>query len=95
MHLFLPYVLYTVWCLSKSYANTNNCKKKKLVGIKERKKNRKTKRKPNSTDLGIIVSVRGFNAGMLARSQFESGRSCDHPTQSRFFRGFPSSQSKC
>jgi hypothetical protein len=25
-----------------------------------------------------------FNAGLLARSQFASGRSCDRPTRSRF-----------
>jgi hypothetical protein len=46
MRLFLPYVLYTAWCLSKSYAHRNNCKKKKLVGKKERKeKEKKTKEK--------------------------------------------------
>jgi hypothetical protein len=28
--------------------------------------------------------VRGFNAGLPARSQFASGRSCDRPTRSRF-----------
>jgi hypothetical protein len=27
MRLFLPHVLYTIWCLSKSYAHNNNCKK--------------------------------------------------------------------
>jgi hypothetical protein len=50
MRLFLPYVLHTVWCLSKSYAHTNNCKKQ-LVGKKEMKKKRKNrKEKHNSTD---------------------------------------------
>jgi hypothetical protein len=29
--------------------------------------------------------VRGINAGLLARSQFAFGRSCDRPTRSRFF----------
>jgi hypothetical protein len=29
--------------------------------------------------------ARGFNAGLLARSQFASGRSCDRPTRLRFF----------
>jgi hypothetical protein len=40
----------------------------------------------NPTDLtiGTNVRARGFNAGLLARSQFASGRSCDRPTQSRF-----------
>jgi hypothetical protein len=51
MRLFLSYVLYTVWCLSKSYAHTNNCKKQLVE--KERKKKRKTekqKEKHDSTD---------------------------------------------
>jgi hypothetical protein len=30
------------------------------------------------------VGVRGFNARLLARSQFASGRSCDWPTRTRF-----------
>jgi hypothetical protein len=38
-------MLYTVWCLSKSYAHNNNCKKNLL---KKRKKN-KTKPKKNTT----------------------------------------------
>jgi hypothetical protein len=37
MRLFLPYVFYTVWCLSTSYAHTNNCKKNNLLK-KDRKK---------------------------------------------------------
>jgi hypothetical protein len=41
-------VLYTVWCLSKSYAHTNNCKKQLVGGEKEMKKNRKEKH--NITD---------------------------------------------
>jgi hypothetical protein len=53
MRLFLPYVLYKVRCLSKSYAHINNCKKQ-LGGKKERKKKRKNskkqKEKHNSTD---------------------------------------------
>jgi hypothetical protein len=81
MRLFLPYVLHTVWCLSKSYAHTNNYKKQ-LVGKKE--KNKKTKRNPQRRRLGTNVRVRGFNVGLLARSQFASGRSCDRPTRSRF-----------
>jgi hypothetical protein len=67
MRLFLPYVLYTVWCLSKSYAHTNNCK------IQFVKKN-----KTEKTEQHI------FHAGLLARSQFTSGRYCDRPTRSRF-----------
>jgi hypothetical protein len=34
--------------------------------------------------MGTGVGARGFNAGLLARSQFASGRSCDRPTQSSF-----------
>jgi hypothetical protein len=30
------------------------------------------------------VRARGFNAGLLARSQFASGRSCDRPSRTRF-----------
>jgi hypothetical protein len=66
MRLFLPYVLYTVWCLSKSYAHSNNCKKTTRAQIRTN------------------VRARGFNGGLLARSQFASVRSCDRPTWSRF-----------
>jgi hypothetical protein len=84
MRLFLQYVLYTVWCLSKSYAHTNNWKKQ-LVGKKKKwKKLKKQKRKTQQHRLGTNVRVRGFNAGLLARSQFASGRSWDRPTRSRF-----------
>jgi hypothetical protein len=71
MRLFLPYVLYTVWCLSKSYVHTNNCKKH-LLGKKEMKK---TEKKTQQHRLGTNVRVHGFNAGLLARSQFASGSS--------------------
>jgi hypothetical protein len=40
---------HTVWCLSKSYAHTNNCKKQ-LVGGKNKEEKEKTKEKNNSTD---------------------------------------------
>jgi hypothetical protein len=42
-------VLYTVWCLSKSYAHANNCKKQ-LFGKKIMKKEKYRKGKNNSTD---------------------------------------------
>jgi hypothetical protein len=35
------------------------------------------------TLIGTNFRVRGFNAGLLATSQFASGRSCDRPTRSR------------
>jgi hypothetical protein len=72
-------MLYTVWCLSISYARTNNCKKQ-LVEKKERKKQKKN----TTAQIGTNVRARGVNAGLLARSQFASGRSCDRPTRSRF-----------
>jgi hypothetical protein len=37
-----------------------------------------------TAQIGTNVRARGFNAGLLARSQFASGRSCDRPTRSRF-----------
>jgi hypothetical protein len=42
-------MLYTVWCLSKSYAHTNNCKQQLVEKEKERR-GKKTKENPNSTD---------------------------------------------
>jgi hypothetical protein len=77
-------VLYSIWCLSKSYAHTNNCKKK-LVEKRERKK-RKTEKKSPTAQTGANVSARGFNAGLLVRSQFATGQ---------LDQGFPRSQSKC
>jgi hypothetical protein len=68
-------MLYTVWHLSKSYAHNNNCKK--ATCWKKEKKN-------TTAEIGTNVRVRGFNAGLLARRQFASGRSCDRPTRSRF-----------
>jgi hypothetical protein len=72
MRLFLSHVLYTVWCLSKSYAHNNNCKKQL-----DEKRN-------TTAQIGANVRVRRFNAGLLARSQFASGRSCDRTTRQRF-----------
>jgi hypothetical protein len=81
MHLFLPHVLYTVWCVSKLY--TDKIFVKQLVNVfKERKKERKKKK--ITAQIGTNVRARVFNAGQLARSQFASGRSCDQPTRSRF-----------
>jgi hypothetical protein len=39
---------------------------------------------PRIFHIGTNVRVRVFNAGLMARSQFSSGRSCDRPTRSRF-----------
>jgi hypothetical protein len=78
MQSFLPQVLYTVWCLSKLFANKIfvkiTCKYVQRKEKKERRKRRKT------AQIGTSVRVRVFNTGLLARSQFASGRSCDRPT---------------
>jgi hypothetical protein len=39
---------------------------------------------PEDDILPSHARVRVFSAGLLARSQFASGRSCDRPTRSRF-----------
>jgi hypothetical protein len=75
MRSFLPQALHTVWCLSKLYAHKNTCNK--LVEKKE-----------TTAQIGTNVRARVLNAGLLARSQFASGRSCDRPTRSRFSVGF-------
>jgi hypothetical protein len=49
---------------------------------KERKKERKKTKK--TAQIEINVRARVFNAELLARSQFTSGRSCDRPIPSRF-----------
>jgi hypothetical protein len=74
MHLFLPQVLYTVSCLSKLYTDIIFVKKELENDFKEKKK----------AQIGTSVRVRVFNAGLLARSPFTSGRSCDRPTRARF-----------
>jgi hypothetical protein len=58
--------------------------KKQLVGKKERKEKEKRKKETQQHGLGTNVRVHGFKAGLLARSQFASGRYCDGPTRSRF-----------
>jgi hypothetical protein len=46
---------------------------------------KKMKQNKNATaHTGTNVRVRGFNAGLLARSQFASGKSCGRPTRSMF-----------
>jgi hypothetical protein len=51
--------------------------KKQLVKKEEGKKENKRK---TTVQIGTIVKVRVFNAGLLARSQFASGQSCNRPT---------------
>jgi hypothetical protein len=71
--LLSPRVLYTVWCLSKSYTHVNNYKK-----------NNSRKKKTTTAQMRTNVRNRGFNAGLLTRSQFASGRSCGRSTGLRF-----------
>jgi hypothetical protein len=59
----------------------NFCKKICKCFERKEKKGGKGEKK---AQIGISVRVRVFNAGLLARSQFASGRSCDQPTRSRF-----------
>jgi hypothetical protein len=68
-------MLYTVWCLSKSYAHNNNCKKNNLLKKEIRKRKIKQKKEKKNTTLETNVRARGLNSGLLARSQFASGRS--------------------
>jgi hypothetical protein len=49
-----------------------------------KKRNEKTEKENTTAQIGTNVRVRGFNAELLARSEFASGRSCDRPTRSRF-----------
>jgi hypothetical protein len=65
------HVLYTVCCSS---THKNVCKPK-LVNVFDNKA---------AAQIGTNVRARGFNAGLLTRSQFASERSCDRPTRSRF-----------
>jgi hypothetical protein len=44
----------------------------------------KKKKRIKTTQIGTNIRAREFNASLLARSQFASGRSCDRPTRSRF-----------
>jgi hypothetical protein len=68
MRSLLPQVLlYTVWCISKLYSHKVTCKN-------------------NLQSFFFIttdVRARVFNAGLLARSRFVSGRSCDRPNRLR------------
>jgi hypothetical protein len=70
-------MLYTVWCLSKLYTDT--------IFVKEtcvfKGKNKEGKK---MAQIRTNVRARRFNSGLLARSCFASGRSCDRLTRSRF-----------
>jgi hypothetical protein len=51
---------------------------------KKTKKKEKQKGKIQQHRVRTNVRVRGFYAGLLARSEFAFGRSCDRPARSRF-----------
>jgi hypothetical protein len=53
-----------------------------------KKKKKNEKKKKATAEIGTNVRARRFNAGLLARSQFASGSSCDRPTRSRFSVAF-------
>jgi hypothetical protein len=72
MRLFLPYVFYTVG-VSPIHVHMQIIVKK-LLG-KRKKKKRTTEKKDTTAQIGTNVRVRGFNAGLLACSQFASGES--------------------
>jgi hypothetical protein len=55
-----------------------------IIVKKKKLEREKKKEKTQQLRLGTNFRVREFNAGLLARSQFASGRSCDRPTRSRF-----------
>jgi hypothetical protein len=83
MRFFLPHVLYTVWCLFKSYAHNNNCKKNLLKKERKSKEKKEKEKKNTTTQIETNVRAPGFNAGLLAGGRFASERSCDRPTRSR------------
>jgi hypothetical protein len=66
-------MLYTTVCCSSKYAHKNYRKKYAEFFFKQ-----------SNRQIRTDVKIRVFNAGLLARSQFLSGSSCDRPTRSRF-----------
>jgi hypothetical protein len=52
--------------------------------LKEERKWKTQQKKNTTAQIGTNVRPHGFNARLLARSQFASGRSCDQPIRSRF-----------
>jgi hypothetical protein len=68
MRLFLPHVLYTVWCLSKSYAHNNNFKKL----VKKEEKKRKTQQHRYGLMLGLLqlaTSIKVFRSFPWSQSK--------------------------
>jgi hypothetical protein len=57
-----------------------NCAHIKLIVKKTCEKEGEKK----TAQIGTNNRARGFNSGLLSRSQFASGRSCDRSTRSRF-----------
>jgi hypothetical protein len=62
-----------------------NCTQIKIFTKKNNLWEKKRKKKERATaQVGTNVRARVFNARLLPRSQFASGRSCDRPTRTRF-----------
>jgi hypothetical protein len=77
MRSFLLQLLYT----DGAYPN---CTHIKIIVRNNFWENKKRKRKEKkAAQIGTNLRARIYNAGLLARSQFASGSSCDRPTQSR------------
>jgi hypothetical protein len=74
---------YTRFRAYPNYVYTDTIFVKTTCKCFQRKKKEKEKEKKKA-QIGTSVRARVFNARLLARSQFASGRSCDRPTRSRF-----------
>jgi hypothetical protein len=61
-----------------------NCTHIKIIVKTTCGKKKRERKKENPAQIGTKVRARIFNARLLDRSQFASGRSCDRPTRSRF-----------
>jgi hypothetical protein len=79
MGLFLPHVLYTVWCLSKSYAHNNNCKKQL---VKKKKKNKQNK---STTIEELMLEL----ADLMPDCWLEVSLHPDGPVTGQLSQGFP------
>jgi hypothetical protein len=74
MRLFLPRLLYKVWCLSKSHAHTNNSKKSLFKKEKEKTEEKKRKQPCSPPHANIKISP---YANVTLTFDFDFG--LDHP----------------
>jgi hypothetical protein len=78
IYAFIPSTCYTQF---GAYPNHTHIK----IVVKNNFWEKKIRKGKKATaQIGTNVRACIYNAGLLARSQFASGRSCDRPTQSRF-----------